>query len=218
MCGHELRTFHLHACVDRADHLGALRLRSRCPERAEVAQSSDHAARLHTRWRGRRRAFLIAQPPDGCQILGVVQVACGVRKRNLLPLPPDAPKSKLVGWRSGLRHVPDDALDGRVVQGERGQLGGQGPVPSVGAISATVSLDVWQRIFVALDRPLLIEAGRGALEETADAGHLAMQELILRLARASGVSGAFELPVPAAAGRNSIDVSSFVMSARAGWR
>src|SRR5437762_5325694 len=122
MRGHEPWTFRFHACVDRADHLGALRLRSRCPERAEVAQSPDHAARLHTRWRARRRWFLIAQARDSRQILGVVQVACGVRKRNLLPLSPDAPNSKLVGWRSWLRKREVDALDGRVVQGERGQF------------------------------------------------------------------------------------------------
>jgi hypothetical protein len=82
---------------------------------------------------------LIAQARDSRQILGVVQVACGVCKRNLLPLSPDAANSKLVGWRSWPRRVPNDPLDGRVIQGERGQLGGQGPVPSVGAISATVS-------------------------------------------------------------------------------
>jgi hypothetical protein len=139
MRGHELRAFHFHACVNRADHLGALRLGSRCPERPEIAQSSDHGARLHAGWRSRRRPSLMAQARGGRQILGVVQVACGVCKRNLLPLSPDAANSKLVGWRSWLSHVPNDPLDGRVIQGERGQLSGQGPVPSLGAKSATVS-------------------------------------------------------------------------------
>jgi hypothetical protein len=82
---------------------------------------------------------LIAEARDGRQILGVVQLACCVRKRNLLPLSPDAANSEFVGGRRWLRHEPNDPLDGRVVQGERGQLGGQGPVPGVGAIRATVS-------------------------------------------------------------------------------
>jgi dihydrofolate reductase len=60
---------------------------------------------------------LIAQARDSRQILGVVQVACGVCKRNLLPLSPDAANSKLVGWRSWPRRVPNDPLDGRVILG-----------------------------------------------------------------------------------------------------
>ena len=100
MRGHEPWTFRFHACVDGADHFGALRLGSGCPERGEIPQSSDHGARLHAGWRGRSRPFLIAQARDGRQIFGVVQVACGVCKRNLLPLSLDPANSKLVGWRS----------------------------------------------------------------------------------------------------------------------
>jgi hypothetical protein len=55
-------------------------------------------------------------------------------------------------------------------------------------------------------RPLLVIFGRDTLEAPADAGHLAIQELVLRLGRAAGYSGSFELPTrPGDSGR-SIDV------------
>lgn len=56
------------------------------------------------------------------------------------------------------------------------------------------SLDTWQRIVLGLDRPLLIDFGRDPGEEPADAGHLLIQELVLRLARGAGYAGTFELP------------------------
>ena len=56
------------------------------------------------------------------------------------------------------------------------------------------TLDTWQRVAVALDIPLRIEFGRDAHEEPADAGHLRIQELVLRLARDCGYAGSFELP------------------------
>jgi transcriptional regulator with XRE-family HTH domain len=70
----------------------------------------------------------------------------------------------------------------------------------------SLSLDVWQRIFTTLGRPLIVEAGRDSLDEPADAGHLAIQQLVLRLARANGIRAAFELPLPSAPGRHSVDV------------
>lgn len=56
------------------------------------------------------------------------------------------------------------------------------------------SLDTWQRIVLGLDRPLLIDFGRDPGEEPADAGHLVIQELVLRLARGAGYARTFELP------------------------
>ena len=57
-----------------------------------------------------------------------------------------------------------------------------------------IDVDVLQRIAIAFNRPLDIRFGRDALEHPADAGHLAMQELVLRLGRACGYTGTFELP------------------------
>ena len=55
-------------------------------------------------------------------------------------------------------------------------------------------LDALQRLAVALDRPLVVSFGGADRAETpADAGHLAIQELILALGRDAGYSGSFEL-------------------------
>lgn len=55
-------------------------------------------------------------------------------------------------------------------------------------------MNVWQRLFAALGRRLVIEAGRDPVAEPTDAGHLQVQELVLRLGRAAGFQGIFELP------------------------
>ena len=75
-------------------------------------------------------------------------------------------------------------------------------------VGGSLTLDVWQRVFTALDRPLNLVASRDALAETRDAGHLAMQELMLRTARRAGWTGTFEVHVRSAgaATRHSIDV------------
>jgi transcriptional regulator with XRE-family HTH domain len=70
--------------------------------------------------------------------------------------------------------------------------------PTVGAIErgfgGSHTLDTWQRLALAVDRPLHVDLGRDRLEDTADAGHLAIQELVLRLGRSAGFRGGFELP------------------------
>jgi hypothetical protein len=71
---------------------------------------------------------------------------------------------------------------------------------------ASLSLDVWHRTFLALDRDLHFDATRDPRQEPADAGHLAVQELILRLARASGRAGSFELPTKPSEAWRSTDV------------
>jgi transcriptional regulator with XRE-family HTH domain len=78
------------------------------------------------------------------------------------------------------------------------ELGGGGPVP----------LELWIALGVALGRPLAISFTRalGETREPADAGHLAMQERLLELARATGRSGTFELPTRPADPSRSIDV------------
>src|SRR5437667_1051284 len=73
------------------------------------------------------------------------------------------------------------------------QLGTQAGIsqPTVSQVERgdgrSLSLDVWQRIFTTLGRPLIVEAGRDSLEEPADAGHLAIQQLVLRRTRANGI-------------------------------
>lgn len=71
---------------------------------------------------------------------------------------------------------------------------------------ATLSLAAWQRVAIALDLPLEIKLGRDAREETADAGHLALQELVMRLGGAAGYSRTFELPTKPSDPKHSTDV------------
>jgi transcriptional regulator with XRE-family HTH domain len=68
------------------------------------------------------------------------------------------------------------------------------------------TLDTWQRLAVALGRPLRIDLPRDPLADPADAGHLALQELVLRQARAIGIRGSFELPTRPADPARSADV------------
>jgi transcriptional regulator with XRE-family HTH domain len=72
--------------------------------------------------------------------------------------------------------------------------------------ATNLDLDVLQRIGIALDRPLLATYGRDIQEGPADAGHLAMQELVLRLGRAAGYLGSFELPTRPSEPWRSVDV------------
>jgi transcriptional regulator with XRE-family HTH domain len=69
-----------------------------------------------------------------------------------------------------------------------------------------LDVDALQRIGLALNRPLEVRFARDAFEAPADAGHLAMQELLLRLGRAAGYSGTFELATRPAEPWRSIDV------------
>jgi hypothetical protein len=58
------------------------------------------------------------------------------------------------------------------------------------------SLETWVAIGMAIERPLNAGFSRplGGRIEPRDAGHLAIQEYLLRLARAKGRTGTFELP------------------------
>jgi transcriptional regulator with XRE-family HTH domain len=58
---------------------------------------------------------------------------------------------------------------------------------------ATLALATWQRVADALELPLDLKLGRDAREETADAGHLGMQELLLRFGHKAGYGRTFEL-------------------------
>jgi transcriptional regulator with XRE-family HTH domain len=68
------------------------------------------------------------------------------------------------------------------------------------------TLDTWQRLALALDRPLIVRIQRDPLDDVADAGHLAIQELVLRVGRQAGLKGSFELPTRSPEPWRSIDV------------
>lgn len=59
---------------------------------------------------------------------------------------------------------------------------------------ARTSIETWVAIGIALDRPIAIGFSRDVVEPLADAGHLAAQELLLRLATRAGWRGRFEVP------------------------
>ena len=69
-----------------------------------------------------------------------------------------------------------------------------------------MTVEVWQRIGIALDRPLRLELGAAVTDDVADAGHLVVQELILRYARGAGHRRAFELPTRPSDPARSVDV------------
>lgn len=69
-----------------------------------------------------------------------------------------------------------------------------------------VPLGVWFALANALGLPLRLELGRDPIQEPDDAGHLRVQELMLRLGRLTGRHRTFELPTRAANPSLSIDV------------
>jgi len=72
--------------------------------------------------------------------------------------------------------------------------------------ATNLDLDGLQRIGLALGGPVVVTFGRDVLEPTADAGHLVMQELVLRVGRAAGYTGTFEVPTRPAEPWRSVDV------------
>jgi len=69
-----------------------------------------------------------------------------------------------------------------------------------------VPVELWVRIASALGLQARFELGRDPLAAPEDAGHLGIQELVLRLARRSGYGGTFELPLPASDPSRFVDV------------
>jgi transcriptional regulator with XRE-family HTH domain len=72
--------------------------------------------------------------------------------------------------------------------------------------SGSLSVNAWQRIALVLELPLDLRLGRDTQEEPADAGHLKLQELVLRLGREAGYGRTFELPTRSADPQRSTDV------------
>jgi transcriptional regulator with XRE-family HTH domain len=77
-------------------------------------------------------------------------------------------------------------------------------------VGGRLSLQLWQQVATLVGLPLDLTLGRDALEEPLDAGHLGIQELILRLGRMIGrLTGrrrTFELPTKPANPSLSTDV------------
>jgi transcriptional regulator with XRE-family HTH domain len=69
-----------------------------------------------------------------------------------------------------------------------------------------LTLDAWQRIAMALGRDLEVRLSRDPIAEPADAGHLAVQELILRMAAKAGFQGRFEMATRGAEPARSADI------------
>ena len=67
-------------------------------------------------------------------------------------------------------------------------------------------LGLWIALGMVLGRPLRVEFSKPIEPETADAGHLAIQELVLRLGRRAGYARGFEVPTRPADPRRSTDV------------
>lgn len=70
-----------------------------------------------------------------------------------------------------------------------------------------LTLDAWQRIALALDIQLQVTLQRDPQQEPTDAGHLGMQELVLREGRRNGYPRMVELKTRSTESRRSIDVA-----------
>jgi transcriptional regulator with XRE-family HTH domain len=71
-----------------------------------------------------------------------------------------------------------------------------------------IPLDVWIALGLALGRPLAVSLSRTlAAPQLADAGHLALQELAISLARRHGWRASFELPTRSSRPGGSVDVA-----------
>ncbi len=75
-----------------------------------------------------------------------------------------------------------------------------------GGGGAGAPLGVWFALAEALGRYLRFELARDPLSELVDAGHLALQELVIRVAKAAGWEVSFEAPTRAWESSRSIDV------------
>lgn len=112
------------------------------------------------------------------------QVALGARVREA---------RRRRGWTQRLLAGKVGLSDARLSQIERGR-------------AASAPFDVWFALSQALGIPLRVDYQRDALAQPIDAGHLVIQELMLRLGRETGRSRSFELPTRPADPALSVDV------------
>lgn len=97
------------------------------------------------------------------------------------------------GWSQRELATKVDLAPSRIGQLERGH-------------GANAPLEVWHVLARALGIPFRAELGRDTAEDVLDAGHLAIQELMLQLAREAERARTFELPTKPANPTYSIDV------------
>jgi transcriptional regulator with XRE-family HTH domain len=83
---------------------------------------------------------------------------------------------------------------------------GRGVVTRLERGVGRLDLEVMERISIVLGVTLNVSLGRDPREDVADAGHLAMQELVLKLGRATGFDRQLELATRPAESWRSIDV------------
>lgn len=112
------------------------------------------------------------------------QLAAEARRRNLEQLS-----------RLGAQ-IREGRLRRRLTQARLGRLVGL-TQPTISEIErgngGSHTADTLQRVALAVDRTLRLELPRDPLEEPVDAAHLAIQELVLKIGRAVGYVGRFEL-------------------------
>ena len=96
----------------------------------------------------------------------------------------------------------------RLTQGDVGERAGLGRmiVSRMERGLGRSTIEALQRVALAVGRPAVITLQRDIDGGTADAGHLAPQELVLRLGRVAGFQGSFELATKPTEPWRSIDV------------
>jgi len=96
----------------------------------------------------------------------------------------------------------------RLTQGDVGERAGLGRmiVSRMERGLGSSTIEALQRVALAVGRPAVITLQRDIDGGTADAGHLAMQELVLRLGRLAGFQASFELATKPSEPWRSIDV------------
>lgn len=85
------------------------------------------------------------------------------------------------------------------------------------SLGTRAPLETWVALGIALERPLAVTFTRPlgqSVSSVSDAGHLEMQELLLRLAKTSGRHGSFEVPTKPTDPARSTDVGIRDPSAR----
>jgi hypothetical protein len=113
----------------------------------------------------------------------------GVRRPNLAPEAARRNREQLTRAGGDLREARVARQLTQIAAGDRAGIG-RGVVSRIElGHGGSVSMDAWPRLGLAVGRPIQITVQRDVGGSTADAGHLAMQELVLRFGRIAGTRG-----------------------------